>query len=72
MITTVAYTDDFVVAEQHRKVRSWTPHIFRDKDQFAEWYEEHPFPKPIIVDRRTARGRMYPTEDHRNEYFYFF
>jgi hypothetical protein len=72
VITTYATNSDFVVAEQHRRFPGWTPHIFRDKDQFAEWYEEHPTPKPIMVDRRLAHGRMYPTEDHRKEYFYFF
>ena len=71
MITTYATNLDFVVAQQLRD-RRWVPHRFRDKDQFVEWMAAQPFPKPVMVDRRTARGRMLRTEDHRDDYGFFY
>ena len=64
MATVIVTNRDFVVAEQYRSNR-WIAHVFEDREHFVSWRQAHP--EPVIVDRRTARGRQMDTEDHRWE-----
>ena len=56
----------FLVAEVHRQ--GWTPHIFASREEFISWRQRNP--SLIVVDRRSARGRMYAAVDHRDDWLF--
>ena len=66
MSHTIAFSHDFIVAEQLSG--RYCLHIFESKEQFRNWRRDHADLR--IVDRTSARGRQFQGFDHRNEFEY--